>query len=627
MSSPPPATRRLLPRSIAARVTLGVIAALVVLACTFQWSWCRPLIRHYVMSHSGRDIRFDDLQVHWRDGLDPTIEFRGLTIENAPWAASRQPFIHAGRIAATLSWRSLGSDLVIVNMIEMEDAQLDIEQRADGVRNWRLGHPDDTGPPHARVLALDARRSTLHTVHGGIGLELDATTTPLGAQETLPTRAALPLTKRIAFAGTIEGHAFDGEARTSDVLTFGGAPRMFSLRATARVGTLRLTAAGLCDDAHALGDLDLDATIATEGSGAPWPLPEAVARLRPLMARGRVIKIGDQWNADDLRLAAGRHTSLAADVAFTGTFKSNTPRRTLKATLREAVVDLDDLSLLRGKTPPGEKTLPQTRPDADHALSNQPLPLARLRDLDADVDLRTARLVGAERAFAQTVRAHAVLAAGVLRVQSLDVGLADGHVVGTVTVDAAQSPASVGVDVQARQLRVDQLSATLAAHGALSGAVDGRASVKTRGDSSHALVANATGSVALSLAEGATVSKRLDAKLGLNGGEWLRTLFDKSARVPVQCAEATLALAHGVATVRSFGFETPDTALAAEGSLNLVDETVDATLTPAHRKLALLSLDKAINASGSWHAVKIRLAPASAAQPARCVRATAPATR
>jgi len=359
---------------------LGVIAALVVLACTFQWSWCRPLIRHYVMSHSGRDIRFDDLQVHWRDGLDPTIEFRGLTIENAPWAASRQPFIHAGRIAATLSWRSLGSDLVIVNMIEMEDAQLDIEQRADGVRNWRLGHPDDTGPPHARVLALDARRSTLHTVHGGIGLELDATTTPLGAQETLPTRAALPLTKRIAFAGTIEGHAFDGEARTSDVLTFGGAPRMFSLRATARVGTLRLTAAGLCDDAHALGDLDLDATIATEGSGAPWPLPEAVARLRPLMARGRVIKIGDQWNADDLRLAAGRHTSLAADVAFTGTFKSDTPRRTLKATLREAVVDLDDLSLLRGKTPPGEKTLPQTRPDADHALSNQPLPLARLRE-------------------------------------------------------------------------------------------------------------------------------------------------------------------------------------------------------------------------------------------------------
>src|SRR4051812_30722990 len=101
MRSSPPAVRRLLPRSIAGRIALGVVCALVALACAFDWNWCRPLIRHYVMSHLGRDIRFDDPDVHWRHGLDPTIEFHGLTIENAPWAASREPFIRAGRVAAT----------------------------------------------------------------------------------------------------------------------------------------------------------------------------------------------------------------------------------------------------------------------------------------------------------------------------------------------------------------------------------------------------------------------------------------------------------------------------------------------------------------------------------------------
>ena len=124
----------------------------------------------------------------------------------------------------------------------------------------------------------------------------------------------------------------------------------------------------------------------------------------------------------------------------------------------------------------------------------------------------------------------------------------------------------------------------------------------------------------LSLADGASVSKRLDAKLGLNGGEWLRTLFDKSARVPVQCAAVTLALAHGVATPRRFVFETPDTALAARGSPNLVDETLDATLTPAHKKLALLALDKSIHAEGPWHDVKIALTPASGDAPERCAQ-------
>jgi uncharacterized protein involved in outer membrane biogenesis len=379
---------------------------------------------------------------------------------------------------------------------------------------------------------------------------------------------------------------------------------------------------------HALGDVDLDATLAADGTGAPWPLPEAAARVRPLVARGHVAKTGDRWKADALHLAAGRRTALVADIEFTGKLKSDTPRRTLKATLRDAVFDVDDLSLLRGKTPPGEMTLPQTRPDADHALSNQPLPLDRLRELDADVDLRSARLVGAERAFAQTVRAHAVLASGVLHVQPFDVGLAEGHVGGTLVVDAAQSPAVMAIDLQARGLRVDQLSSTLATNGALAGAVDGRASVKTRGDSSRALAAAAAGSATLSLADGATVSKRLDAKLGLNGGEWLRTLFDKSARVPVQCAEATLTLAHGVATTRRFVFETPDTALAATGSFDLAAETVDATLTPTHKKLALLSLDKSIHAAGSWHDVKIKLVPASGDAPARCVRrAAAPAPR
>jgi uncharacterized protein involved in outer membrane biogenesis len=620
VNPPSPSPRRLLPRSLAGRIALGVLVALVAFFWAFDWNWCRPLIRHYVMSHSGRSFEFDDLQVHWRHGLDPTIEFRGLAIQNAPWAASKAPFIHAGRVAATLSWRSLGSDLTILSLVELEDAQVDMERQADGIRNWRITHPDDRGPPHVRVLALRARNSQLHTIHRGLDLEMDVATTPLPAPEPFSDHPDLPLTQQLAFKGRFRDDAFDGEARVSDVLTFGGGEPRFSLRARAHSGSVTLEASGLSNDVHALGDLDCDFRLAATATGAAKPLPETLARLRPLVAQGHVAKTGDAWRGTDVRLHAGRQTSLLADVAFTGSFKSDTPHRTLKATLRDAVIDVDDLSLLRGKTPPGEKTLPATRPDADHALSTQPLPFERLRELDADIDLHQARFTGAERGLAQTLRAHATLAGGVLRVHKLDIGAADGHVSGTLEIDAAQAPTKLALELEARGLRVDQLSATLAANGALTGAVEGRASVKTRGESSHALVAGASGSVTLALADGASVSKRLDAKLGLNGGEWLRTLFDKSARVPVQCASVTLALDHGVATPRRFVFETTDTALAAQGSLDLVDETVDATLTPAHKKLALLSLDKSIRATGSWHAVKIALAPPADVEPVRCAR-------
>ncbi len=90
--------------------------------------------------------------------------------------------------------------------------------------------------------------------------------------------------------------------------------------------------------------------------------------------------------------------------------------------------------------------------------------------------------------------------------------------------------------------------------------------------------------------------------------------------MPVQCAAVTLALEHGVATPHRFVFETPDTALAARGSLDVANETVDATLTPAHKKLALLALDKSIHAEGPWHGVKFALVPASGDAPERCPR-------
>lgn len=609
--APGPARARRPRRVRTLHVVLATLLALLALACrAFDWNWCRPLIQHYVMAHSGRRLDFDDMKVHLRDGLDPTIEFRGLTIQNAPWAASKAPFIQAGHLAATLAWRSLGSDVTVIRRLELQDAQIDMERLADGLRNWRITHPDDRGPPHVRVLALDARDSRLHVIDRAVGLELQVATAPLPARVLLAGHPSLPLTRQLTFQGRLQDDPFEGTAQVSDVLVFGEPGRDFALRLDARSGAVRLEASGLSDDAHTLGDVDCDVRLSAVGSGAARPLPEALARLRPLVAEGHLARLGNRWTASDVRVHAGRRTSAVVDAVFVGSLRSDSPRRTLRATVRDAVVDVGDLW-----APP-----PQAA-DAGPALSTRPLPLARLRRLDADVDLRPVRLVGTGHGLAaslQALRAHATLAGGVLRLHALDAAVAGGQVTGTLQVDAAHAPADVAADLTLRGLRLDRLSATLAANGALAGAVDGQLALSSRGASERALVAAAHGTITLSLADGASVSRRVDARLGLNGGEWLRTLFDKSARVPVRCAQVALAVDRGVATPRRFVFETPDTALAARGSLDFVNETIAATLTPAHKKLALLSLDKSIHAEGPWHGVKIALAPASGVAPQRC---------
>jgi len=611
----------------ARRVALAALLALAVLCAAFDANWLRPLIQHHVMARSGRSVHFDDLRIRFRDGLDPTFDFRGLVIQNAPWAASKAPLIRAGRAAATVSWRSLGGELTIIRRVELENAEVDMERLADGLRNWRITRPDDRGPPRIRVLELDARDSTLHLIHRGIPLELKARSTMLATPRTLPARAGLPLTRHLVFSGTYDGRAFDGVADTSDVLLFGGTTKRFWLDAQARLGALKVEAAGVANDLHAPGEFEVDATLSAAGAGAVWPLPEPVARLRPLSAQGRIAHGGERWTATDVRVRAGRGTSFLADAAFTGRLKDDTPRRRLEATLRDAEVDLNDVSLLRGKAPSVEPTQPGARPHASHAWSTRPLPFDRLRDFDADIDLRPARIAGSDRGFVKSVRGRAALKGGVLALTALDLGIADGHVTGSARIDASRAPVDVTLDLAARGLRVDAMSATLAANGALAGAIDARAQVRSRGDSTHALVAGASGTVTLSLAEGASVSRRLDAKLGLDGGEWLRTLLDRSARVPVQCASVTLALAHGVATPRRFAFETPGTALALRGSIDLANESLDATLMPAHKKLALLALDKSIRAEGPWHDAKVALAAPIPDPPERCAPAAAAVNR
>ena len=154
--------------------------------------------------------------MHFRDGLDPTIEFRGLTIQNAPWAASKAPFIHAGRIALTVSWRTPGLRHDRHQHDRADDAQVDMERLADGIRNWRITRPDDVGPPRVRVLALDARNSSLHTIHRGIDLELDAQHhAARRARSRSPGIADLPLTKRLVFKGRLQGRRVRRRPRAS----------------------------------------------------------------------------------------------------------------------------------------------------------------------------------------------------------------------------------------------------------------------------------------------------------------------------------------------------------------------------------------------------------------------------
>jgi len=612
---PIPRTRR---RRALVAMLAGVPLALV-LAIALAWAldglWLKPAIQRYVMSHAGRSFEFSEIHVRVDRALDPSVEFRDLAVQNAPWADPR-PLIVARRLKATFAWRTLlGGDMTVVRLLELEGAEVDLERQADGLRNWRLGQPDDRGPPRVRVQALDARESRLHTVHRGIDLRALASIAPLPAPRPVAGRPDLPLTKRLAFEGTYQGHAFAGSAAVSELLTFGESGARFAFDGEGRTEGLHLEARGLATDAHQMDDSEFDARVASEGErGSLWPLPlrEAFARVRPFAATAHVTKSGGRWAATGLQAELGHRTRLAGELHVLDDRDAGRRRR-VDASLREPRLDLADLRAFTGQAPDAARPASAPAPARKEASPDQ------LRTLDASLDVHDARFADSDRGLVQSLSMRARLERGVLRLESLDLGLAGGHLEGSATLDASGPEASLALALQARGLRLERLSDKLAASGGVEGRLDGRAALRAQGATREALARSAAGTIEAALAPGASVTRRVDAKLGLNGDEWLRTLFDHDERVPVACAALTLEVAGGVGTSRRLVFETERTALAGRGTLDFAAGTLDATLMPVRKERALFALDRSLHASGPWHAVKVALGPPLAdAKPQRC---------
>jgi len=215
----------------AGRVAIVIAMAIAVLLWAFNWTWLRPLIKYTVAERSGRSIDFDELHISLDGSLNPTVQVRGLLIQNATWAA-RRPLVRAGMVSFTFSWRTLFADQVIIQRLVLVDADVDLERQADGLRNWRLIHPDDRGPPRIKLLGLDAMRSEVHAIHRGIDLDVDMRISALAPAQALAAHPKLPLTKWLVFRGTLGGKSFEGQTALSDVITL--ATRQVRLRCMAR---------------------------------------------------------------------------------------------------------------------------------------------------------------------------------------------------------------------------------------------------------------------------------------------------------------------------------------------------------------------------------------------------------
>lgn len=569
------------------RVWPWLLGAVVFSLCfaLYEATWLRPLVQHHVQARSQRHVHFDELQFGLSRDLQPTARFRGLHIDNAPWA-DRRPMVVAGEVRFTFAWQSLAGKHIIVKRLELVDAQVDLERRADGLRNWRLMQPDDRGPGKIRVQTLDARRSSLRFVHGEHDLEIDSSIAALGAPVTIPGHEGLPLTKRLAIRGTRGGQRFDATLQVSDVLSFLDSDMPFAVRGDVSSLRARLHVEGRVADLVELDDVD--ARVALSGASLAELNPLLKAALpasRPFSIESQVRKAGSRTAFGKVVATLGRSD---ATGELTHVRADDAAQRVVDARLDSKSIDFSDLPLTLSQGDGG------------------PVDVDVLKRVDVKLAWTVEHLKAPWPLRARRARLKGALAGGVLKVESLRLDTAGGAVAMAGTFDVNRTPPRAALKADLDGIHVDQLLPAQAEDNRVAGTIGAHAELQANGASRRALLQSLTGTITAATSH-ASMSSRLDARLALNGGRLLRTMLEGPEQTPVRCAELELRMREGVGRVERLVVETDRLRLIGSGRIDLLQQSMALTLTPQRKQAALLALQRSIRVAGPLGDTRVTL--------------------
>ncbi len=270
------------------------------------------------------------------------------------------------------------------------------------------------------------------------------------------------------------------------------------------------------------------------------------------------------------------------------------PRLAVAGTLNATRVDADGLRAIVDRLigpPPAEVPVgtPPPEPPADRRARSDrifpdtPLPLAPLRDGDADLHLTIGTYVTGGQTY-RAINTHIVLQGGKLTVDPLTGDLPEGHLEGSISVDASQASPPVHIRLRAPGLALRPLLETLRQPPIASGNLEVFADLSGTGASPHAIASTVSGTLGLAVPGGAIDNRLLGSILGqvMNQINAL-DLVGRGGSTELRCFGARLDMAQGIATVRVLDLSSALATVTGSGTLNLGAETMDLILRPEAR--------------------------------------------
>ena len=321
----------------------------------------------------------------------------------------------------------------------------------------------------------------------------------------------------------------------------------------------------------------------------------------------------------DLALAEARigATDLAGEIGW----KRGEQRSAVRARLKSDSADLADLRWLTALRSVAARAVAPPAIASSASASSAGPELARR--IDADLSLAARRLRASELPWLQSAQVDASLVDGQLSVPRFDVGVAQGHAVGSASVDLRDRPLRVDLDPSLRGARLERCCTSrrqgthrrrVAGPGAAEGERRvGRGAARER--QRLAALARRWNHLQPARRRDRTPGRPDRAQLPL-GAE----------PIAIHRAVAAIDLSRGAGRIRTLVVDTERTRSVGSGTIDLARETLDVVLTPAAKRPGLFVLARSIRLHGPLRQLARELVARAeaSAEPARGCPAARP---
>ncbi len=577
-------------------ILVFLFALILLVIALWDWNWFKGPVERAVQAKTGREFHIGgNLDVDL--GRTLTVRADGLTFANAEWSKTPR-MASADRAEIDLrAWPLLRGQVRIPEIrLTRPDLLLETAPGKDQTGNWDFLGPSDGEPPVLQRLLVDDGRLKFLDAAGKTDILVS-----LNSGKPRSADSAPPLL--VNGKGRWQGNPFTLDGNTESPLELTNSDHPFRIHLDGRAGATRAIASGTLTNPFALRTFDLDFALSGQDMEDLYPLIGlAIPSTPPYRLKGRLKRNNDTWRYENFTGVAGD-----SDLGGTAQIEVGGERPFLKADLVSKRLDFDDLAGFIGappKTGAGESANAEQKAEAaalaakPTVLPDTPYDLSKLRAMDADVKWKAQR-INSPKLPLDDMDAHLKLDDGLLRLEPLNFGVAGGDIRSTIRMDARKPTISTQLKASIRKVQLGGLFPDAKLAEQASGGISGEIDLAGNGNSIAAMLGSSDGKVAVGMGRG-HIGNLLMELAGLDVAESLKFLFTGDKQIPLRCAWGDFGVQRGLMTSQQMAFDTTDTLVLGEGTIDLKQEKLDLLLRPRPKDISILALRSPLRIGGTF---------------------------